>query len=64
MSRIITHAALQHRSAAELRVLHRQVQQQLAASAEGTAERAAALASLENISRALRIKLAQGGPRL
>lgn len=64
MSKIITPAALQNRSIAELRVLHRQVQQDLAASAEGSAERAAAIASLENIQRALRAKLAHSGPRL
>ncbi|MCC7428662.1 MAG: hypothetical protein IT557_17355 [Alphaproteobacteria bacterium] len=62
MSRIITPASLQHRSVHELRVLHRKAQQELAASAAGSPERAAALASLENISRALRARL--GGPRL
>lgn len=64
MSKIITPAALRHRSVSELQALHRQAQQQLAASAEGSAERAAAIASLENIGRALRAKLAHSGPRL
>ncbi|PQO22000.1 hypothetical protein C2I36_15340 [Rhodobacteraceae bacterium WD3A24] len=61
MSKIITPAALRNRSITELRGLHRKAQQQLAASAEGSAERAAAIASLENIQRALRTKTA--GPR-
>jgi hypothetical protein len=63
MSKIITLATLHHRTISELRALHRKAQQDLAASAAGSPERVAALASLENISRALRAKLALGGPR-
>ena len=64
MSKVLTPAALAHLSTGELQALHRKVSQDLAASAEGSADRAAALATLENVSRALRAKLAQGGPRL
>lgn len=64
MSKIITPAALRNRSVAELQALHRKAQQQLAASHEDSAERAAAIASLENIQRALHAKLAHSGPRL
>ena len=63
MTKVLTQAALAHLSAGELQALHRKVRQDLAASAEGSAERAAALATLENVSRALRAKLVPSGPR-
>lgn len=63
MPKILTPATLQHRSLEELRALHRAAQQQLAASAQGSADRTAALATLENISRVLRFKLTHSGPR-
>ena len=52
MSRIITASELQNRSLADLQALYRTVQQELTASAPGSAVRRNALASLENISRA------------
>ena len=63
MSKIITPATLQHRSVHELQALHRKAHQELAVSAKGSAERRAAIATLENIQRALRAKLAHSGPR-
>lgn len=63
MPKIITPTTLQHRSVHELQALHRKAQQELAASASHSAERAAALATLENISRALCVKLTRSGPR-
>ena len=53
MSRIITAADLQGRTLTELQTQHRMVQQELTASAPGSAVRRNALASLENISRAI-----------
>lgn len=63
MPKIITPATLQHRSVHELQALHRKAQQELAASPHGSTERATALATLENINRALRAKMAHSGPR-
>lgn len=62
MSKVITSAELQSRSAAALRAVFNQAQRELAASAAGSAARRNALASLENISRALRARLS-AGPR-
>lgn len=53
MCKIITTAELQYRSLAELQALYRKVQQELAISAPGSAARRNALASLENIGRAI-----------
>lgn len=53
MFKIITAADLQGRTLTELQSLYRMVQQELAASATGSAARRNALASLENISRAI-----------
>ena len=53
MSKIFTAAALERYSVPELRTLFRQAQQNLAATDADTADRANALASLENISRAI-----------
>ncbi|RBI76115.1 hypothetical protein DQW77_04325 [Roseovarius sp. TE539] len=53
MSKIFTAAALDHYSVPELRTLFRQAQLDLAASEAETPERRDALASLENISRAI-----------
>ena len=53
MSKIFTAAALDRYSVPELRSLFRQAQLDLAASEADTAERRDALASLENISRAI-----------
>ena len=53
MSRIVTAAELQYRSPSELHALYRKAQQELAASAPGSAERRNALATIENVTRAL-----------
>lgn len=53
MSKIFTAAALDRYSVPELRTLFRQAQLDLAASEADTAARRNALASLENISRAI-----------
>ncbi|HSG16836.1 MAG TPA: hypothetical protein VLE70_11020 [Anaerolineae bacterium] len=53
MSRIITMAELQNRPMVYLQKLHHQMQQDLAESAVGSEDRRTALASLENISRAM-----------
>jgi len=53
MSRIITPSELQKRSLEELRVAFNRAQQDLAISAPNSPERRNALASLENIRRAM-----------
>lgn len=53
MSKLITTAELFGKSITELRALHRAVYDNLIRSAPGSHERRLALASLENISRAL-----------
>lgn len=53
MSRIITAADLQGRTLTELQTQYRMVQQELTASAPGSAARRNGLASLENIGRAI-----------
>ncbi len=63
MSRIITASELQNRSLTELQALYRTVQQELAASAPGSAARRNALASLENISRAIAQRRVYPAPR-
>ena len=64
MSRIITMAELQNRPMAYLQKLHQQMQQNLAESAAGSEDRRNALASLENISRAMAYARMLPGPRL
>lgn len=63
MSRIITNAALHRCSLAELQRLYASVHHELVRSAKGSPERRNALASLENISRAMRQRRMQAGPR-
>lgn len=53
MNRIIVASELQNRSLEELKVAFHKAQQDLARSAAGSAERRNALASLENIGRAI-----------
>lgn len=53
MSKIFTAAALDRYSVPELRTLFRQAQLDLAASDADTAERRNAIASMENIGRAI-----------
>lgn len=48
-------SSLQHLSLSQLWALHASVQQELARSAQCSAERRNALASLENIERAMRL---------
>ena len=64
MSRIITMAELQNRSLAQLHALHCKVQQELTVSALDSHARRNALASLENISRAMAYARRFKGPRL
>ena len=64
MSRIITTAALQRCTLSELQTMYRTVHQELVRSAEGSAERRNALASLENIRRAMRQRLRNAAPGL
>jgi len=64
MSRIITAAVLQNRTLSDLQTLYRKVQEELTRSALGSAERRNALASLENIARAIaRTQACQPRPR-
>lgn len=63
MSWIITMAELQNRSLAHLQRLHYQVQQEMAASVPESHERRNAIASLENISRAIAFARRFQGPR-
>ena len=60
MSKIFTAAALEQRSLPELRTLFRQAQDDLAASDVASCERRNALASLENISRAIAKRTVSG----
>jgi hypothetical protein len=53
MSKIFTAAALDQRSLPELRTLFRKAQEELFASEDGSMDRSNALASLDNISRAI-----------
>lgn len=53
MSKIFTAAALDQRSLPELRTLFRKAQEELAASEVGSIDRRNAIASLDNISRAI-----------
>lgn len=53
MSKLITNAELATKSVPELRSLYRITFNELARSEKGSAERRSALASLENVSRAL-----------
>lgn len=53
MSKIFTAAALDQRSLPELRTLFRKAQEELVASEVGSIDRCNALASLDNISRAI-----------
>ena len=64
MSRIITMAELQNRPMVYLQKLHHQMQQNLAESAAGSEDRRNALATLENISRAMAHTRMLPGPRL
>lgn len=61
MSRIITAHELANRSLPYLQALYRKTHEELARSDEGSAARRNALASIENISRA--IARARSGPR-
>ena len=58
MSQIITAAELQNRTLCDLQTLYRKVQAELTRSPRGSADRRNALASLENISRAIARKRA------
>ena len=60
MIRLMTVFELQQRTASELHILFGQASQALARSKAETPERRVALASLENISRALALSLAAG----
>lgn len=62
MASIMTAAALEHRTLEELRTLMRKVERDLALSAPGSAERRNALASLENLSRAIARRRAHHPP--
>ncbi|MBK8174836.1 MAG: hypothetical protein IPK66_06070 [Rhodospirillales bacterium] len=53
MSQIITAAELQNRTLSDLQTLYRKAQEELTRSPRGSADRRNALASLENISRAI-----------
>lgn len=64
MSRIITAHELSGRSLAALQALYRSTHEELVRSAEGSAARRNALASLENISRAMVVAwIGSPGPR-
>ena len=63
MTTIITAQALQGLPDAELRRLHHQAHQQLAASRPGSTERRRALANLETIARQLATCCPAPGPR-
>lgn len=64
MSRIITAAELQNRTLSDLQTLYRKVQEDLTRSLRGSAERRNALASLNNLARAIARKRAcQPRPR-
>ena len=64
MSRIITNAELANRSLADLQALYRKAHADMVRSAEGSSARRNAVASLENISRAIATARARlSGPR-
>lgn len=63
MSRIITTSELSNRSLAELHALYRQVQQALAQAQPGTEPHRHAVASLEAVSRMIRLRQQAMGPR-
>ena len=62
MSRLITAAELQNRTLFDLQTLYRKVQEELTRSPRGSAARRNALASLDNIVRAI-ARLRAYGPR-
>jgi hypothetical protein len=53
MHRLITAAELQNRTLSDLQDLYRKVEAELVRSPRGSAQRRSALASLENIARAI-----------
>jgi hypothetical protein len=59
MSRIITMAKLQNRTIEELQALYRKTSQELTRSPRGSAARRNALATLENIARAMTMRRTQ-----
>ena len=59
MTKIITCAELRHRRLEELRALFRSLEAELARTASDSLERTTALASLENVSRAIAERLAR-----
>lgn len=63
MSRIITVSELSNRSLAELHVLYRQVQQSLAQAEPGSDAQRHAVASLEAVSRIIRLRQQAMAPR-
>ena len=63
MSRIITPSELHRLGSEELRSLFHKVSRELVQTQTGTPERREALASLENIQRALAQSLAQPTPK-
>jgi hypothetical protein len=63
MSGIITNADLHRYSLAQLQAMYGKVHQELVKSAKGSADRRNALASLENIRRAIRLRRMQATPR-
>ncbi|MCF8708783.1 hypothetical protein [Rhizorhapis sp. SPR117] len=63
MSRIITVSELSNRSLAELHVLYRQVQQSLAQAAPGSDAQRHAVASLDAVSRMIRLRQQAMAPR-
>ena len=63
MCRIITQTELHHLSDDQLRALFNEVTRQLHGTVPGTQKRRAALASLENIQRAMAQRLAAPRPK-
>lgn len=61
MNKLMTATDLQYRSETELRALFRQAHQALARTATGTPERRTGLATVENISRALALRIGTRG---
>ncbi len=61
MNKLLTIAELQSRSETELRALFRQANQALTRSATGTPERRTGLATMENISRTLAMRMGARG---
>lgn len=62
MSRLIVTSELQRLSLTELWAIHAKVQQELVRSPADSAQRRNALASLENIRRAINTRTASPGP--